>query len=61
MGYASLRLQLLDELDKRFRELREVKVSRDDMSEILFEFGMRIKGMEVVSDVPQLPPAGSGS
>jgi hypothetical protein len=51
----------LDELDKRFRELREVKVSRDDMSEILFEFGMRIKGMEIVSDVPQLPPAGGAS
>lgn len=56
----ALKLQLLDELDKRFRELREVKVSRDDMSEILFEFGMRIKGMEMVADVPQLPPAGGG-
>lgn len=57
----ALKLQLLDELDKRFRELREVKVSRDDMSEILFEFGMRIKGMEMVADVPQLPPAGGGN
>lgn len=57
----AVKLQLLDELDKRFRELREVKVSRDDMSEILFEFGMRIKGMEIVSDVPQLPPAGGAS
>lgn len=56
-----LRRQLLDEIDKHFRELREVKVSRDDMSEILFEFGMRIKGMEMVSEVPQLPPAGGGS
>ncbi len=57
----ALKLQLLDELDKRFRELREAKVSRDDMSEILFEFGMRIKGMEMVSDLPQLPAAGGGS
>ena len=49
----------MDDLDKRFRELREVKVSRHDMSDILFAFGVRIKGIEMVSDVPQLPPGRS--
>ncbi len=49
-----LRVQLVDEIKQRFFELRDGKVSKDDISEILFEFGMRIKGMEFVNDTPQL-------
>ncbi len=49
-----LRMQLVDEIKARFLELRDAKVSKDEISEILFEFGMRIKGMDIVSEPPQL-------
>ena len=54
----TLRAQLLDELDKHFRAVQEAKVSKDEMSEVLFEFGMRIKGLEIVADLPRLPVSG---
>lgn len=37
---------------------QEAKVSKDEMSEVLFEFGMRIKGLEIVTDLPRLPVSG---
>ncbi len=49
-----LKNQVFDELERRFSLLREVKVSRDDMAELLFELGMRLKGNEFV---PQLKEA----
>lgn len=49
-----LKSQVFDELERRFSLLREVKVSRDDMAELLFELGMRLKGNEFV---PQLKEA----
>ncbi|HIK28315.1 MAG: hypothetical protein N3E45_01165 [Oscillatoriaceae bacterium SKW80] len=50
----SLKNQVFEELDRRFSMLREVKISKDDMAEILFELGMRLKGTEFV---PQLREA----
>ncbi len=50
----TLKTQVFEELDRRFSMLRDVKVSRDDMAEILFELGMRLKGTEFV---PQLKEA----
>jgi DNA anti-recombination protein RmuC len=49
-----LKNQVFEELERRFSLLREVKVSRDDMAELLFELGMRLKGNEFV---PQLKEA----
>ncbi|MBW4672167.1 MAG: gp58-like family protein [Cyanomargarita calcarea GSE-NOS-MK-12-04C] len=49
-----LRELILEELDKRFSELRESKVSKDDMAETLFALGMRIKEAEFI---PQLREA----
>lgn len=49
-----LRVQLVDEIKARFSELRDLKVSKDEISEILFEFGMRIKGLGVAAEPPQL-------
>jgi DNA anti-recombination protein RmuC len=46
-----LKTQVFEELDRRFSMLREVKVSRDDMAEILFELGMRLKGTEFVPEL----------
>jgi ABC-type transporter Mla subunit MlaD len=44
----SLRTQVFEELEGHFEMLRDVKISKDDMAELLFELGMRLKGTEVV-------------
>lgn len=44
----TLREHIFEELEKRFSRLTHVKVSRDDMAEILFELGMRLKETEFV-------------
>ena len=51
----TLRGQLLDELNKHFRSPLESKLAKEEMSEILLEFGMRIRGLEFVNEFPQLP------
>jgi DNA anti-recombination protein RmuC len=45
---SSLREFVLEELERRFSQLHEGKVSRDDMAETLFELGMRLKGTEFI-------------
>jgi DNA anti-recombination protein RmuC len=45
---AALRDLVLEELDRRFSQLRETKVSKDDIAETLFELGMRLKGTEFI-------------
>ncbi|HEY9810781.1 MAG TPA: hypothetical protein V6D13_15740 [Halomicronema sp.] len=49
----SLRNQVFDELNGRLSVMREAKVSRDDMAEILFELGMKLKGTEFVPELKQ--------
>jgi DNA anti-recombination protein RmuC len=49
----TLRANIFEDLDRRFSMLRDVKVSRDDMAEILFEVGMRIKGIEFVPELKE--------
>ncbi|MEW5983029.1 MAG: hypothetical protein AB1806_11765 [Acidobacteriota bacterium] len=51
----ALRAHLLGEVDRHSRSMRETKVSRDDLADILFEFGMRVKGITPSTAVPQLP------
>jgi ElaB/YqjD/DUF883 family membrane-anchored ribosome-binding protein len=48
-----LRTQIFEQLDLRFATLTGVKVSRDDMAELLFELGMRLKGTEFVPKLKQ--------
>lgn len=43
-----LRSLVLEELDRHFSILREDKLSKDDLAELLFELGMRLKGSEFV-------------
>jgi archaellum component FlaC len=50
----SLKSQIFDELEKRFSLLKGNKLSRDDMADILFELGLRIKKAEFA---PQLKEA----
>ena len=49
----TLRLQVFEELERRLSTMREVKVSKDDVAEILFELGMRLKGNEFVPQLKQ--------
>jgi hypothetical protein len=52
-----LRSQIFEELDRRFSTMKAAKVSRDDMAEILFELGLRLKGTEFE---PELKEAAGG-
>jgi archaellum component FlaC len=47
----SLKSQIFDELEKRFALLTKAKVSRNDMADILFELGLRIKGAELTPEL----------
>lgn len=44
----ALRNLILEELERRFSQLRETKVSKDDIAETLFALGMRLKGTEFI-------------
>lgn len=44
----TLKSDIFSELEKRFSKLTQAKVSRDDMAEVLFELGMRMKETELV-------------
>lgn len=44
----ALRDLILEELERRFSDLTDTKVSKDDIAETLFALGMRIKGTEFI-------------
>lgn len=44
----TLRAQIFEELDARFSSLRDNKVERETLAELMFELGMRLKGQDVV-------------
>lgn len=46
-----LRTQVFEELERYCSMLSQVKVSRDDMAELLFELGLRLKGTEFVPEL----------
>lgn len=48
---SNLKAQIFEELERRFSMLQDVKVSRDDLAEIMFEVGMRMKKTEFVSEL----------
>lgn len=48
-----LKDQIFEELEKRFSLLKDVKVSRDDLAEIMFEVGMRMKKRELVTELKE--------
>ncbi|MGB3512555.1 MAG: hypothetical protein WBA93_25630 [Microcoleaceae cyanobacterium] len=50
---SNLKSQIFEELDKRFSLLQDVKVSRDDLAEIMFEVGMRMKKTEFVTELKE--------
>lgn len=48
-----LRNYVQEELERRLSAIGNIKVSRDDMAEILFELGMRLKGTEFVPELEE--------
>lgn len=48
-----LKKQIFEELEKRFALLQDVKVSGDDLAEIMFEIGMRMKKTEFVTELKE--------
>jgi hypothetical protein len=57
----ALRDLVLEELDRRFSQLRETKVSKDDIAETLFELGMRLKGTEFIPKLREVATNGNGN
>ncbi|MEQ9354457.1 MAG: hypothetical protein RIG63_24100 [Coleofasciculus chthonoplastes F3-SA18-01] len=49
----SLRSYVFEELERRFSLINEGKVSKDDMADILFELGLRIKGTEFAPELKE--------
>ncbi|NJR50463.1 MAG: hypothetical protein HC780_13755 [Leptolyngbyaceae cyanobacterium CSU_1_3] len=58
---SALRDLVLEELDRRFSQLRETKVSKDDIAETLFELGMRLKGAEFIPKIKEAAKNGNGN
>ncbi|MEC4983901.1 MAG: hypothetical protein SAJ37_00660 [Oscillatoria sp. PMC 1068.18] len=44
---------VLEELQKRFSNLKETKISRDDLAEVLFELCIKVKGSDFVPDLKE--------
>ncbi|HEY9653306.1 MAG TPA: hypothetical protein V6C95_21785 [Coleofasciculaceae cyanobacterium] len=42
----NLKSQICDEIEKRFAMLSDAKVAKNDMADILFELGLRLKGAD---------------
>jgi hypothetical protein len=49
----NLKSQIFDELEKRFSSLANAKVSRNDMADILFELGLRLKGTDLAKELKE--------
>ncbi|MEQ8969252.1 MAG: hypothetical protein RIE73_02520 [Coleofasciculus sp. C1-SOL-03] len=49
----SLRSYIFEELERRFSLINEGKVAKDDMADILFELGLRIKGTEFAPELKE--------
>lgn len=48
-----LKSQIFEELEKRFSMLANAKVSRNDMADILFELGLRLKGTDLTKELKE--------
>lgn len=57
----SLKAQIFDELERRFSMLSDAKLSRNDMADILFELGLRLKGAELTPELKEAAYKKNGS
>lgn len=49
----NLKSQIFDELERRFSMLSEAKVSRNDMADILFEVGLKLKKTDLAPELKE--------
>lgn len=49
----SLRSYIFEELERRFSLINDGKIAKDDMADILFELGLRIKGTEFAPELKE--------
>lgn len=49
----TLRNQIYEELERRVSALTDTKIAKEDMAEMLFELGLRLKGTEFVPQLRQ--------
>lgn len=49
----NLKAQIFEELERRFSMLKDAKLSRNDMADILFELGLRIKKSEFTPELQE--------
>lgn len=49
----SLRSYVFEELERRFSLINDGKIAKDDMADILFELGLRIKGTEFAPELKE--------
>ncbi|MEQ8752168.1 MAG: hypothetical protein RID09_01460 [Coleofasciculus sp. G1-WW12-02] len=49
----SLRSYVFEELERRFSLINDGKIDKDDMADILFELGLRIKGTEFAPELKE--------
>ncbi|MEQ9551253.1 MAG: hypothetical protein RIM23_16775 [Coleofasciculus sp. G3-WIS-01] len=49
----SLRAYVFEELERRFSLINDGKIAKDDMADILFELGLRIKGTEFAPELKE--------
>ena len=49
----NLKTQIFDELERRFSMLSEVKVSRNDMADIMFEVGLKLKKTDLAPELKE--------
>ncbi|MBD0347470.1 MAG: hypothetical protein ICV63_22145 [Coleofasciculus sp. Co-bin14] len=52
----SLKSQVFDELEKRFALLQDAKLSRNDIAEMMFELGLRIKKADFAPGLKEAAP-----
>ncbi|MGD1715828.1 hypothetical protein [Dapis sp. BLCC M172] len=50
---SNLKTQIFEQLEKQFSLLQDGKVSRDDLAEIMFEVGMRMKKTELMTELKE--------
>lgn len=48
-----LRGHIFEELERRFSMMKDTKIAKDDLAEILFELGLRIKGTEFAPELKE--------
>jgi hypothetical protein len=49
----NLKAQIFDELERRFSMLSDAKVSRNDMAEIMFEVGLKLKKTDLAPELKE--------